>query len=167
LPLTSRGGTAASHPLVALEARLLHAVLQAELGEHDQAERWLEAALALATPEGYRQIFIDGGAPVRSLLVHQLEFGTQHPALVADLLGRVAQQAAHAGNPPTRLVDPLTEWEQTVLRYLASALPLAEIAAELYVSPNTIKTHIKSIYRKLGAAGRRDAVNRARRLGLL
>jgi len=55
------------------------------------------------------------------------------------------------------LIDPLTEREQTILRYLASSLSNTEIANELYLSVNTIKTHQRTIYRKLGAAGRRDA----------
>ena len=63
--------------------------------------------------------------------------------------------------------DPLTEREQTVLRYLASALSNTEIAKELYLSVNTVKTHQRTIYRKLGAEGRRDAVRRARALRLL
>jgi len=104
---------------------------------------------------------------VRSLLARQLELGTKHPALAADLLGRVATPAVQAGSATSQLVDPLTEREQTVLRYLASTLSTIEIAAELYVSPNTVKTHTKSIYRKLETIRRRDAVNRARQLGLL
>ena len=54
-----------------------------------------------------------------------------------------------------------------MLRYLASTLPTAEIAAELYVSVSTVKTHQRSLYRKLGVSGRRDAVRRARLLHLL
>jgi len=65
------------------------------------------------------------------------------------------------------LVAPLSQRERTVLRYLPSTLPTAAIADDLYVSVNTVKTHCKSIYRKLGANGRRDAVDRARQLGLL
>jgi LuxR family maltose regulon positive regulatory protein len=65
------------------------------------------------------------------------------------------------------LADPLTEREQTVLRYLASTLSTAEIAGELYVSVNTVKSHQRTVYRKLGAGNRRDAVRRARALQLL
>jgi LuxR family maltose regulon positive regulatory protein len=54
-----------------------------------------------------------------------------------------------------------------MLRYLASTLSNPEIAAELYVSVNTVKTHQRAVYRKLGATGRREAVRRARTLGLL
>jgi LuxR family transcriptional regulator, maltose regulon positive regulatory protein len=158
---------ASAYPFVVLEARLLEAVVRAELGAHDQAAQSLEAALALAAPEGYRQVFLDGGAPVRALLARQLERGTQHPALVVDLVGELGQLAAIARAATTPLVEPLSERERMVLYYLASVLSTGEIAAELYVSPNTVKTHLKSIYRKLGVTRRREAVNRARQLGLL
>ena len=62
---------------------------------------------------------------------------------------------------------PLTDRELLVLRYLTSTLSNAEIASELYLSVNTIKTHQRMIYRKLGADGRRDAVRRARELRVL
>jgi LuxR family maltose regulon positive regulatory protein len=131
-----------------------------------EAARSLERALALAAPEGYRQVFADGGVPVRALLVRQLELGTEHPAFVAELLGTV-DQAADVRVTLMPLVAPLSQRERTVLRYLPSTLSTAAIADDLYVSVNTVKTHCKSIYRKLGARGRRDAVDRARQLGLL
>jgi LuxR family maltose regulon positive regulatory protein len=66
-----------------------------------------------------------------------------------------------------RLAEPLTDREISVLRRLATTMTSAEIADELSVSINTVKTHIAAIYRKLPAAGRRDAVWRARELELL
>ena len=66
-----------------------------------------------------------------------------------------------------KLAEPLTEREQRILRYLPTMLTNAEIGAEVFVSLNTVKTHLRSIYRKLDANGRADAVERARRLGLL
>jgi LuxR family transcriptional regulator, maltose regulon positive regulatory protein len=161
------GQTPLARPLVTLQALLLDAVARAGLAAHHEAAGSLERALDLAEPEGYRQAFVDGGPPVRALLVRQLERGTGHPAFVADLLERVGHQADDVAVVPGSLVDPLSDRERTVLRYLASRLSTAEIADELYVSVNTVKTHCKSIYRKLGASGRRDAVDRARRLHLL
>jgi LuxR family transcriptional regulator, maltose regulon positive regulatory protein len=66
------------------------------------------------------------------------------------------------------LIEPLTERERTILRYLTSALSSAEIATELYLSvtSNTVKTHQRTVYRKLGVQGRREAVRRARALRL-
>ena len=63
--------------------------------------------------------------------------------------------------------EALTEREMTVLRYLQGMMSTAEIASVLFVSINTVKTHIKSIYRKLGAGRRREAVERAHQLHLL
>ena len=63
--------------------------------------------------------------------------------------------------------EGVTERELTMLRYLASTLSNAEIAAELYVSVNTVKTHQRAVYRKLGVTGRREAVHRARAFALL
>jgi len=65
------------------------------------------------------------------------------------------------------ILDPLTEREHAVLRFLATCLSTAEIADEMCLSVNTVKTHLAAIYRKLAASRRRDAVLRARRLELL
>ncbi|HSK96933.1 MAG TPA: LuxR C-terminal-related transcriptional regulator, partial [Euzebyales bacterium] len=73
-------------------------------------------------------------------------------------------RAAGAGAPAE---GPLSERELAVLRYLATTLSASEIGDELYISLNTVKTHIKSIYRKLDRHRRRDAVLRARELRLL
>jgi LuxR family maltose regulon positive regulatory protein len=65
------------------------------------------------------------------------------------------------------LVEPLSQREQVVLSYLPSWVSSNEIAAELYISLNTLKSHLRSIYRKLGASSRREAVVLARSRGLL
>ena len=65
------------------------------------------------------------------------------------------------------IVDPLSEREQVVLSYLPSWVSSSEIAAELYISLNTLKSHLRSIYRKLGVSSRREAVVQARSRGLL
>lgn len=65
------------------------------------------------------------------------------------------------------LVQPLTERETRVLKHLRGTQTLGEIAQDLYVSKNTIKSHTKAIYRKLGAAGRGDAIRCAKELGIL
>ena len=65
------------------------------------------------------------------------------------------------------LVEHLTERELIVLHYLPTMLKAGEIAADLYVSVNTVKAHLRSMYRKLGVSNRREAVERARSQGLL
>ncbi len=71
------------------------------------------------------------------------------------------------GNQAGALAQPLTEREETVLRFLSGTLSLREIGAALYVSQNTVKTHTRAIYRKLGASSRHGAIRRGRELGLL
>jgi LuxR family maltose regulon positive regulatory protein len=68
---------------------------------------------------------------------------------------------------PTSLHEPLTESEVRVLQYLPTDLSTPEIADELYLSVHTIKTHVKHLYAKLDAHTRREAVRRARELGLV
>ena len=65
------------------------------------------------------------------------------------------------------LVDPLSAREATVLRYLCSRLTYQEVAAALFISVNTLKSHVRTVYRKLGGASRADAVETGRRLGLI
>src|SRR5207302_11210467 len=90
--------------------------------------------------------------------------GTAHPALVEVLLDAMSQRRSPHGEP---LAEPLTEREQRILGYLPTMLSNAEIGAETFVSLNTVKTHLRSIYRKLAASSRAEAVDEARRLGLL
>jgi LuxR family transcriptional regulator, maltose regulon positive regulatory protein len=167
---------ATPHRSTLIEAWLLDAVAHRRLADHPAAADSLERALTLAAPEGYRQVFVEGGPPVRALLVDHLHRGTAHRPLVEALLEGMLSRATEpvasvaggsAPSPPPLLVESLSERERVVLRYLPSMLSAGEIATELYVSVNTVKTHIKSIYRKLDANRRWDAVRRARQLNLL
>ena len=165
------GMAQAVHPYTILVGALLDAAVAAERGDDDRAAAALEDALTLAAAEDYRRVFVDGSVQIRALLTRQLDRGSEHPALVVGLLAMFDQEAG--GVPqlvpeaPGAISEPVTEREQTVLRYLPTQLSAVEIAAELSVSMNTVKTHTQHLYRKLGVASRRDAVNRARRLGLL
>jgi LuxR family maltose regulon positive regulatory protein len=159
---------------LAIEACLMDAVASHELADHPAAVRSLRLALDLAAPEGYRRMFVEGGTPVRMLLAEHLHWDSTHHLLVGSLLERLRSAAPPDGraalanaDAPAPLVVPLSEREQVVLRYLSSRLSAGEIADELYVSLNTVKTHIKSIYRKLDTNRRWDAVKRARQLQLL
>jgi LuxR family maltose regulon positive regulatory protein len=93
---------------------------------------------------------------------------TAHAALLADILDLVhgsSRVAKDQSAPP--LIKELNPGELRVLRYLPTNLSRREIASELSVSPNTVSTHIRSIYAKLGVADRSAAVRRARELRLL
>ena len=125
----------------------------------------IEHALLAAAPQRLRRPFLDLGAGLDRLLTARLERGTEATAFAVDLSQRASGQVPRPA--ATGPVDPLTTREQVVLRYLASSLSNAEIAAELYVSVNTVKSHQRTLYRKLAADGRRDAVRRARELHLL
>jgi LuxR family maltose regulon positive regulatory protein len=150
-------------PATLLEAWLLRALLEREKGEPRAAAQALDRALAVAEREPFRAAFLLGEPGVCELLEAQAQTGTEHPALLEVLL----DGAGVSRTPVAPLVEPLTEREQRILRYLPTMLSNAEIGAEVYVSLNTVKTHLRSIYRKLGASGRADAVEKARAHGLL
>jgi LuxR family transcriptional regulator, maltose regulon positive regulatory protein len=133
----------------------------------------LERALALAEPEGYVRIFVDEGEPMRMLL-EELSRNRDHPLCsYADKLLAAFPQSLEAmpqskiANQKYKIVDPLSEREMEVLRLLGTELSGPEIARELVVSLNTLRTHTKSIFYKLGVNNRRAAVRRAEELDLL
>ncbi|MET8040314.1 LuxR C-terminal-related transcriptional regulator [Micromonospora sp. NPDC005215] len=153
---------------VRLDAGLLDAVLAERAGDGRRAGRLLEQVLDLAGPQGCRRVFTRAGPPVRDLLAVHLDAGTAHFALVSDLVrGAGPSTARPAAEPRGTLDEPLTERELTILRYLQSILSNVEIASELSLSVNTVKTHVRNIYRKLDATRRREAVRRARELRLI
>ncbi|HWN28328.1 MAG TPA: LuxR C-terminal-related transcriptional regulator, partial [Actinomycetospora sp.] len=144
-----------------VDAGVVGALLAHASGDGDRAADLLEEALIAAAPCGLRRPFL-AEPDLAPLLAQCLERGSAAAEFALDLLGRPTPAHERRG-----LVDPLTERERLALRYLASSLSNTEIAAALYVSVNTVKTHQRAVYRKLGADGRRDAVRRARELGLL
>jgi LuxR family transcriptional regulator, maltose regulon positive regulatory protein len=150
-----------------VEAGVLEAVARHELNDAIGADVAFRNALTLAAPNSYRRAFVDGGPAVRTLLVDQIRHGTDQRALVAELIAALERRAASVDLTTPQLLEPLSERERAVLRYLPTMMSNAEIASELFLSVNTVKTHLKSIYRKLGTTRRRDAVERARRLDLL
>lgn len=150
-----------------LETGLLDAAAARRTGDHRRAARSLERVLRLAEPEGFRRVFTRADPPVRDLLAAHLDSGTAYWAMVSELLGATDSPTTLSPTVPPLLGEPLTERELTVLRYLQSILSNVEIAAEMSLSVNTIKTHVRNIYRKLDATRRRDAVRRARELHLL
>jgi LuxR family maltose regulon positive regulatory protein len=163
----TRAGLGEGHLGTRVEMLVLEAVARQKQFDHDGAAVCLERALALADPDDYRWPFVQAGPPLRDLLTRQIRLGTAHRALVDDLLVHLDRGRAVGAESPEDLLDPLSERERQVLRYLPTLLSSAEIAGELFVSVNTVKTHIRHIYRKLGTTRRRDAVVRARALRLL
>ena len=126
-------------PWPTLETLLLLAEVMLELGDHGAADLLAEAQELLASrPDG---------ADVQLARVRRLRQGL-------------------AGLSRAGLLEPLTEREATVLRLLRGTLSLREIGQELHLSPNTIKTHTRVIYRKLGVSSRGQAVEQGRRAGI-
>jgi len=145
---------------------LLEAIARDALGDEGAAASALERALDVAEPDGVVTAFLLHPAP--GLLQRQARQRTAHPALIADILSLLAgRRSAPPPAGPRLLVEPLSDSEIRVLRYLPTNLTGPEIAAELYVSPNTVKTHTRNLYTKLGTHRRAEAVARARALGLL
>ncbi len=155
-----------THPVWKIETRVLEAIARDALGEADAAQRALENALALAEPDGIRLPFLLHPAP--GLLERHRRGRTAHLALLAEILDLLSgKQPAPEPASLQPLLEPLSETEVRVLRYLPTNLSQKEIAGEFHVSVATIKTHIHHVYAKLGVHGRREAVDRARDLGLL
>jgi LuxR family maltose regulon positive regulatory protein len=149
-----------------VQAFLLQAISCDALGDAGAARRALERALDRAEPERLLFPFLYDPAP--ELLDRHRRHGTAHAGLIAEILNVLAgRQPGQQPAGPQRLREPLSHAEGRVLRYLPTKLSAPEIADELYLSVNTVKTHMRHLYDKLGAHRRHEAVEQARALGLL
>jgi LuxR family maltose regulon positive regulatory protein len=149
----------------AIELMVLRALARQARGDVPGALDSLERALTLAEPEGYVRVFVDEGPPMASLLKACAKQGSA-PAYVRRLL--TALTTAHDDAPvQQRLIEPLSARELELLRLLGTELDGPGIARELVVSLNTVRTHTKNIYAKLGVNNRRAAVRRGTELELL
>ena len=149
-----------------VEAHLLAGLAHRELGDQRAANQAAERALALAEADRLLLPFAITGS--RELLEALPRHETAHAALLTDILDvlRGASSAAKYQSAPPE-TEELSLGELRVLRYLPTNLSRPQIAGELSVSPNTVSTHIRSIYAKLGVRDRSSAVQRARELRLL
>ena len=149
-----------------VKAFLLEAIARDALGDPAAAGRVLERALDLAEPDGVLLWFLLHPAP--GLLERHARHRTAHAALIAQILdllsGRGPVSPPDGPRPP---LEPLSNSELRVLRYLPTHLSAPEIARELSVSTTTVKTHLRNLYAKLGAHTRAEAVESARAQGLL
>ncbi len=132
------------------------------VADADESARAVEAAVGLATTHGMLQTVASEGGEAVELVEHA---AWRAPP---DWLDRLRRRATDHGpdSPVVRidLVDPLTERERDILRFLPSRLTIREIADERYVSVNTLKFHLKAIYRKLGVSSRAEAAELARHM---
>jgi LuxR family maltose regulon positive regulatory protein len=174
-----------------IEILMLQALARHAQGDTPAAVISLERALTLAEPEGYVRLFVDEGEPMRLLIFDVgLRIEKQERRKSQKLIGYVekllaafapaaAQPSAtlapalHSGasaaisSQQSSIVEPLSERELDVLKLLATELSGPEIADRLSVSLNTVRTHTKNIYSKLGVNSRRAAIRRAEEVGLL
>ncbi|MGD9002543.1 MAG: LuxR C-terminal-related transcriptional regulator, partial [Anaerolineae bacterium] len=156
----------------AIEILVLQALAFQGEGDIDRALLALERALTLAEPQGYIRTFVDEGRPMAALLREAVARGMAqgYADRLFDAFGD-GESESPARSPEDSqaftLLDPLTDRELEVLRLLPTSLSGPEMATELVVSVNTLKTHIKRIYSKLNVHSRYEAIDRARELGLL
>ena len=152
-----------------LRARLVDAQLSYACGDHARGQRSLASALRLAEPEQFRLPFLMEGDWLRRVLRHDPGIAHRYQRLLspASRRGQLRAPAEVPGQPATVVVEPLSEREREVLRHVSGMLSTAEVATAMYISVNTVKTHLRSIYRKLAATHRGEAVRRARQFGWL
>jgi LuxR family transcriptional regulator, maltose regulon positive regulatory protein len=146
-------------------AFLLEASARDAMGDEGAADQALERALDCAEPDGALLFFLL--CPMPGLLERHARRRTAHAALIADIQSLLVAPMTAPPAGPRPPLEPLRDSELRVLRYLPTNLSGPEIAGELYVSPNTVRTHLRNLYAKLGTHRRADTVARARALGLL
>jgi LuxR family maltose regulon positive regulatory protein len=158
---------------VRLQAWLADARLSYYNGDHARGRRSLSRALRLAEREQLRLPFVLERGWILPVMRHDPELAQIYRNLFASALPHhqsQSQSQAPAGLSPKAtvlVVEPLTEREREVLRHFSHMLNTAEVASEMYISINTVKAHLKRIYRKLAATHRGEAVRRARQLELI
>jgi LuxR family maltose regulon positive regulatory protein len=186
------GGSVRVHPVWVVAAALLEAIARDALGDPRAAGRALERALDVAEPDLVLFPFLIHPAP-ELLKRHARDCG-EHADLISEILsllpgehggdegpgpgrpegpggfggtGSPPKPGGHRGVAPRGLIQPLSQSETRVLRYLPTNLSAPEIARELSLSVTTVRTHVRHVFAKLGAHHRSEAVARARDLGLL
>lgn len=162
----------ASHNYNAIRGLIIKALALDLHGETKAAVGDLHRALELAQPGSLLRVFLDQGAPMQQLLEKALSYG-EHLVSIRRLLVAFAEEAALSKEtqiktvPPGTLPETLTSREFEILQLIAAGLSNKAIEEKLVISNNTVRTHIKNLYGKLGVNNRTQAVLRARETGLL
>ena len=155
------------NPVASVEAWLVTAVAADHMRNDHQALTALDHAVTLAEREDLRRPFLALRHPrVEPMLRHAQRLAPDRGRFSEVLLTELDSSSGTTAVSP-ELLGPLTDREQLVLRHLATLQTSRDIAADLYISVNTVKAHTQSVYRKLAVSSRRDAVGRARELGVL
>ena len=153
-----------------IKVLVLIALAYRSKGDEVRALNALERALLLAEDQKLVRSFLDEGQPLVDLLKKAASRQVAGP--YARILLKIIQDTQHTDQKKiddalTYLVEPLSEKEHQILSLLATELSVPDISAELVVAPSTVRSHIKSIYRKLDTHSRFETISRARRMGLL
>jgi len=156
-------------PVVAIQSGIVRACMHLEGGAVPPAVGEFSKALDLAAPETLRWPFLDAPLQARRLLrTHpDLREHVEWLSLSSPARRSGAANGSAQHEEPTPLVQDLSEREREVLVHLSEMLSTTEIAATMFISVNTVRTHIRSILRKLAATRRNQAVRRARDLGII
>jgi LuxR family maltose regulon positive regulatory protein len=161
------------HVFFGMEIQVVLALAYERQGQHERARERLLALLEVACSEGYLRLFLDEGGEMADLLRRLLPH-LRERALLAyarHILSVFPSQSGAPGAEPapdmTLLLEPLSPQERKVLRLLAAGNSNAEIARELVVSVNTVRTQVQSIYRKLNVNNRVEASALAKQLDLI
>jgi len=166
VPALAAGGGAPDR--VRVQALLVDARLGYTSGDRARGRRSLAFALRLAEPEQLRLPFALERSWIGPALRSDPDLASTHWCLLAPALPREQLPAPPVPDQaPILTVEPLSEREREVLRHVSGMLSTTEVASEMHISIHTVKTHLRSIYRKLAAAHRGEAVRRARQLGMI
>jgi LuxR family transcriptional regulator, maltose regulon positive regulatory protein len=154
---------------IRLHALLTDARLRYASGDSAHGRRTLVSALRLAEREKFRLPLVLERGWLEPVLRRDPELVGSHRRLLTPIVGHVQVPAPvqPQGQAPVLVIEPLTERELEVLTHVSGMLNTAEVADEMFISVNTVKTHLRNIYRKLAAAHRNEAVRRARELQLI
>jgi ATP/maltotriose-dependent transcriptional regulator MalT len=164
-----KGGAAAKLALEAVPTRtprenlffnILHTNLN--LDKPKIAEAHLQKALTIIMSNGFHQVLLVQSPQFQEFL---LKYAAQYPTVYMDQISReIRARMAKSNTRDSKIENPLTKREIEILNRLSTGLPISQIAANLHISNNTIKTHLKNVYKKLGAECREDAVEKGREL---
>ncbi len=157
---------------IALEVLLVRARLYTALGDDQACQADYIRALELGEPDGFISIFVEEGSPVSGALKSLLEqnlLGTVQPDYARQILAAFPSPGLSMTTPCPKSAEfePLTDRELDVLRLMAEGMKYEEIAKRLYISLNTVRSHIKAIYGKFGVDNRTKAIDQARQMRVL
>jgi ATP/maltotriose-dependent transcriptional regulator MalT len=164
-----KGGEAAKEALASLTTRnqrekLIFNILlvNVNLERPKEAEEFMDKAMAIVMTQGFKQMLL-----IQSPQFHEflLKYAASHPTVYMEQIAKTLRdRMANRNNKSDRLENPLTKREIEILNRLSTGLPISQIASNLHISNNTIKTHLKNVYKKLGADSRENAVAKGREL---